>query len=99
VAVCRNADAAWLSMLFGRSDADLVADRSDHDRAAGEQRSGNDVFNDVHVGQFSSADSKGTSGELPRFARGRADSHRHHLTHQSSSIHFSGVAAAYGTAL
>jgi hypothetical protein len=27
------------------------------------------------------------------------DSHRHHLTHRSISIHFSGVAAAYGTAL
>ena len=26
-------------------------------------------------------------------------SHRHHLTHRSISIHFSGVAAAYGTAL
>ena len=32
MAVCRNADAGWLSMLFGRSDADLVADRSDDDK-------------------------------------------------------------------
>jgi hypothetical protein len=41
----------------------------------------------------------GHIGKNAHICPGAANSHRHHLTHRSISIHFSGVAAAYGTAL